>query len=124
VGLEVKRTTGAGAVGLFIAGAASGEIKTAERTANDSVFKDMEGSLGLKVVAEVIRATPTLRDRIAKIYNFGGLYEFILDSDYPRNSPLEKRARRGNVPGALMVTREYVISSFAFGVWGYSLRGI
>lgn len=47
VGLEVKRTTGAGAVGLpSIAEAARGEIKTADRTANDSVFKDITGSVG------------------------------------------------------------------------------
>jgi hypothetical protein len=111
-------------LGVFIAGAARGEIKTAERTAKNSVFKDMRGSLRVKVVAEVIRATPTLADQIAKIYNFGGLYEFILLSDYPRNSRREERTRRRNVPGALMVTREYVISSLAFGMWGYSLRGI
>jgi hypothetical protein len=102
-------------------GGRSKQRKGQRRTAFSKTWK---GSLGLKVVAEVIRATPTLADQIAKIYNFGGLYQFILDSDYPRNSRREERARRRNVLGALMVTREYVISSFAFGMWGYSLRGI
>jgi hypothetical protein len=82
----IRGIRGAGMPGLVIAEwAARGEIRTADRTANDSLFKDMTGAPKISDCCGCDPRNSTLASRAFEIYNFGGIYQSILKFDYWRN---------------------------------------